>query len=165
VDKKNYLQAGKIVNTHGIHGELKLNPWADSPAFLANINTFYIDEKPIKIINSRVHKNFLLVTPEGVNDFNDAIKYKNKIVYINRDDVNIDEGRYFVADLIGLNAVNVETDENIGIISDILMRPANDVYVITDKHQKEILVPAVPEFIKEVNIENGYIKLRLIEGM
>ena len=169
MDKNKYLEAGIIVNTHGVRGEVRIKPWADSPAFLAGIKTLYIDEKPIKLISSKVHKNFLLASLDGIHDFDDAIKLKNKIVYISREDVVLEEGRYFVADLIGLRAIDAETGKDIGIVSDVMSYPANNVYIIKNasdtENTKEILIPAVPDFVKEINIDAGFIKFRLIEGM
>ena len=168
-NKKNYLEAGVIVNTHGVRGEVRIKPWADSPAFLASINTFYIDDKPIKVIESKIHKSFLLVALDGVSDVESSIKLKNKIVYISRDDVALEEGRHFIIDLIGLRAIDTETNEEIGAISEVLSLPANNVYVIKDTRDKnkpkETLIPAVDDFVDEINIDAGYIKFRLIEGM
>jgi len=169
VDKKKYLEAGIIVNTHGVRGEVRIKPWADSPAFLASIKTLYIDDKPIKLISSKVHKSFLLASLEGVLDLDSAIKLKNKTVYINREDVVLEDGRHFVADLIGLWAVDAETGKDIGIVTDVMFYPANNVYIVKREpdleNSKEILIPAVPDFVKEINTEAGYIKFRLIEGM
>ena len=165
MDKDKYLKAGKILNTHGIRGEVRIEPWADSPAFLLNIDTFYIDNEPIKVISSKVHKNSLLVSLDGINDFESAIKLKNKIIYISRHDARLEKGSFFIVDLIGLNAVNFETGNKIGIVSDYLSRPANDVYVIKkDDDSGEMLIPNVPDLVKEINIDTGYIKFRLIEG-
>lgn len=169
MNKGRYLQAGKIVNTHGIHGEVRIEPWADSPAFLANLKVIYIDGEPISILSCRIHKSFLLASLEGVLTLEDAIKLKNKVIYISRDDVELEEGRHFVSDLIGLRAIDFDTNEELGIIEDIMSRPANDIYVIKNPLDttpaKEILIPSVPEFVREINIESGYIKFSLIEGM
>ena len=169
MDNKEYLEAGKIVNTHGVRGEVRIEPWTDSPAFLASVNTLYIDDKPIKIISSRTHKKFLLASLDGIIHFDDAIKLKNKIIYIKRDDVKLEDGRFFLVDLIGLNAIDSETNEDIGIVSDIMQHPSSDVYVIKNtqntKYSSEILIPAVADFVKEINVDAGYIKFRLIEGM
>ena len=159
------LQAGKIINTFGVRGEVKIEPWADSPAFLEDIKTFYIDEKAITVLSSRIHKNFLLVSFEGFDDIQNLIRLKGKIVYISRDDAVLEEGQYYIVDLIGLKAIDSETGDIIGTVVDIMTRPANNVYVIKGKSPQEILVPAVDEFVKDINIENGYIKFRLIEGM
>jgi len=158
-----FLEAGKIVNTHGIRGEVKLQPWADSPGFLASTERLYIDGAPVKILSARVHKGCVIAALEGVSDIDGAIKLKNKTVYISRDDVKLEEGVFFLADLIGLRAVDAVTGGDLGLVSDILSLPANDVYVITG--MREILVPAVPEFVEEIDMAVGQIRFRLIEGM
>jgi len=162
--KKNELiEAGKIVNTHGIRGELRLQPWADSPAFLTEFESLYIDGEPVKVLSAKVHKGCVIATLEGVDNIDAAIRMKNKVVKVRKEDIHLEEGKYFVADLIGLQAVDAESEKNLGTVSDVLSLPANNVYVI--KGEREILVPAVPEFIVETNLEKGYIKLRLIEGL
>ena len=165
------LGAGKIVNTHGVRGELKILPWADTPDFLAAFERLYIDGAPVKILSARVHKGCVIAALDGVCGISDAMKLLNKTVYIARSDARLEEGRYFVADLIGLSAIDAETGENLGTVQDVLALPSNNVYVISGKsgpdgcRGREILVPAVPEFVKEISLDGGHIKLRLIEGM
>jgi 16S rRNA processing protein RimM len=163
MDGKKLLEAGKIVNTHGIRGEVKIQPWADSPGFLAGFDVLYIDGAPVKIISARAHKSFVIAAFDGVMDIDGAIKLKNKTVFIARNDVELEEGRHFIADLIGLRAIDSDTGAELGVVADVLERPAHDVYVI--KGRREILVPAVPEFVGEINVSGGYITFRLIEGM
>ena len=157
------LEAGIIVNTHGIRGEVRIKPWADSPDFLTCFECIYIDGAPVKVISARVHKTFVVAVLEGVSDIDGAIKLKNKTVFIDRDEVELEEGRHFVADILGLRAIDAETGEEIGAVADVLSLPANNVYVI--KGAREILVPVVPDFITETNVDAGYVKIRLIEGM
>ena len=161
--KEKLLEAGIIVNTHGIRGEIRIQPWADSPDFLAGFESLYIDGRPIKVLSAKIHKGCLIAALEGVSDINSAIRLKNKTICIDRDDVELEEGRFFIADLVGLRALDSESGEELGIVAEVLTRPANNVYVIRGK--REILVPAVPEFIIETNIPEGFIRLRLIEGM
>ena len=156
------IETGKIINTHGIRGEVKLQPWADSPGFLTDFDHFYIDGVPVKVLSAKVHKGCVIATLEGVNDIDAAIKMKNKIIKVKREDIKLEENRYFVADLIGLRAEDADTGGNLGEIRDILSLPSHNVYVI--KGEREILVPAVPEFIIETNLTDGYVKIRLIEG-
>jgi len=158
-----YLEAGKIVNTHGIRGEVKIQPWADSPDFLTPIKQFYIDGEPITVTSAKAHKGCVIAALDGVTDFDGAIKLKNKTIYIDRSDAQIEEGRHFIADLIGLRAIDAETGAEFGRISDVLSLPSNDVYVIAGS--REILVPAVPDFIIETNIEDGFVRIRLREGL
>ena len=158
-----FLEAGKIVNTHGVRGELRLQPWADSPDFLTGFKRLYIDGAPVKVLSARVHKGCVIAALEGVSDIDRAIILKNKIVYIDRSDVSLDEGRHFITDIIGLLAVDADTGMELGSVADVLLLPANNVYLI--KGEREILVPAVPDFVEEINIEAGFIRLRLIEGL
>jgi len=169
--KQELIEAGKVVNTHGRSGQVKLQPWADSPKFLTGFELFYIDGVPIKVLSARVHKSCVIVDLEGVDDIETAIRMKNKIISVKREDIQLEEGRYLVADLIGLRALNAETGEELGTIAEVLSLPSNDVYVIKRQcdteglSRRELLVPAVPEFIVETNIKDGSLKLRLIEGM
>ena len=161
--RKQFLETGKIITTHGIRGEVKIEPWADSPSFLCKIKTLYIDSSPVKVASARVHNNFVIAKLEGCDDIDSAVRLKNKIIYINRDDVKIPDGAYFLSDLIGLDAVDSRSGNKIGTLSDILQMPAGNIYVISGS--REILVPANPEFVREVNIDGGYVKFSLIEGM
>ena len=161
--KTRLLEAGKIVNTHGVRGEVRIHPWADSPDFLAGFKHLYIDGAPVEVLSARVHKRFVIAALSGVSDIDGAIRLKNKTVFIDRGDVLLEEGRHYVTDLIGLSAIDAETGQGLGMVADVLSLPANNVYVI--RGEREILVPAVADFIIETNIDAGYIKLRLIEGM
>jgi len=158
-----YIETGKIVNTHGINGEVKLQPWADTPDFLTGFEHFYIDDKPVRVLSAKVHKGCVIATLEGVEDIDAAIRMKNKIIKVKKDDIKLEEDRYFVADLIGLSAIDAKTGADIGRITDVLSLPLNNVYVI--KGDREILVPAVSEFIVETNLQKGYVKIKLIEGL
>lgn len=158
-----FLEAGQIINTHGVRGEIKIRPWADSPGFLAGFERLYINGAPIKLLSARVHKGCVIASLDGVADFDSAAKLINEIVFIDRDDARLEEGRHFIADLIGLRAIDSGTGGDLGTVTDVLTLPSSDVYVI--KGPREILVPAVPEFVSEVNTERGFITLRLIEGM
>ena len=158
-----YLEAGVIANTHGLRGEVRIQPWADSASFLAAFKRIYIDGSPVEVVSARVHKSMVIAALDGVDDIESAIKLKNKVVHIARNDVKLDEGRYFIADIIGLRALDADTGEELGVVADVLSLPANDVYVI--KGKREMLIPAVPEFILETSMEAGAVRIRLIEGM
>jgi len=158
-----FIEAGKIVNTHGVRGEVRILPWADSPEFLAGFKRLYIDGSPFEVIAARPHKSFVIAAFDGVADIDGAIRLKNKTVFIDRADVVLEEGRHFVEDILGLRAIDSDTGEELGPVIDVLLLPANNVYVI--KGEREILVPAVPEFIEEMNIGEGYVKIRMMEGL
>ena len=106
-----FLEAGKIVNTHGVRGEVRILPWADSPDFLAGVKRLYIDGAPVEVLSARVHKSFVIAAFAGVTDIEGAIRIKNKTVFIDRSDVLLEKGRFFVADIIGLRAIDAKTGE------------------------------------------------------
>ena len=100
--QKPYLEAGKIVNTHGVRGEVRIQPWEDDAAFLLGFRTFYIDGAPVPVAHSRVHKGMLVVKFQGVDDVNAAMTLKNRVVSIARADVTLPDGQYFQQDLLGI---------------------------------------------------------------
>lgn len=159
--KKQFLEAGEIVSTHGVQGEVKILPWCDGPEFLKSFSTLYIDGKAHEVTQSRVHKTMLLCKLRGVDDMNAAQAMKGKVVSIDRNSAEVPEGRVFIADLIGL-PVYAEGQE-IGVLKDVYTGPANDVYIV--KGQREYMIPAVSEFLEDVNIDEGYIKVKLLKGM
>lgn len=160
--KNSFLEAGKIVNTHGVRGEVKIVPWADSAEFLQTFETFFIDGNAVKLITGRVHKGCLIAKLSGVDDVNAAMALKNKVVSIDRGDIELPDGRFFIADIIGARVVS-ETGEELGCLREVLDLPAGNVYVVEGK--REIMIPAVEEFILSTDAENGLITVRLIEGM
>ena len=162
MEKQQYIEAGKIVNTHGVRGEVKIQVWLDSPEFLRRFKTIYIDAKPVKMLSARVHKGFVIAVLEGVDDINAAMSLKNKTVYIDRADAKLGKGEYFLCDIIGARVEN-ESGELIGVLEDILETPASSVYIV--RGESEHMIPAVPEFILNTDAEQGVITVRLIEGM
>jgi len=161
--KSELIETGRIVNTHGVRGELRIQPWADSPVFLTQFDYFYIDNTPVRVLSAKPHKSFVIVSLEGIDSIDAAILMKNKVIFVRKDDINLEEGKFLIADLIGLVAIDAATNIKIGTVSDVLPLPVHNVYVI--KGEREFLVPAVAQFIAETNIKEGYIKFNLIEGL
>lgn len=162
--KKQFLEAGKIVNTHGVMGEVKIVPWCDSPEFLCQFDTFYIDGAPVRVISARPHKTCVLARLEGVNDVNAAMVLKGKMLEIDRTGVELPDGRHFIADLIGLEVRDAESGAVLGKIVEVLTPPAHEVYVVKGGAHS-YMIPAVDAFLKETNLEEGYVRVQLIEGM
>ena len=162
--KNQYLEAGEIVGTHGIRGEVKIMPWCNGPDFLKAFHTFYIEGTPYKVEAARVHKNMVILKLEGVTDVPSALAMRNAILYIDRADVKLPEGSFFLADIMGLEARDAQTGAVLGKIADIMDLPAGNVYVIRGG-EREIMVPAVPQFIAETNVEGGYIRVNMMEGL
>lgn len=157
-----YLEAGKIINTHGIRGEVKIEPWTDSAEFLGQLGTLYIDGRAVKVLSSRVHKSFLLAQLEGVEDVNAAMRLKNKVVFLDRDEAKLSEGSFFLSDIIGA-AVVTEDGSELGRLAEVLDLPAGNVYIV--RGEREIMIPAVPEFVLSTDVNAGVITVRLIDGM
>lgn len=161
-----YLEIGKITNVHGIMGEVRVQPWADSPEFLCQFKTLYVDKAhwPIEVERARVHKNMVILKLHGVTDMPSALAMRNAILYIDRKDVHLPEGAFFLADIYGLEVRDAQSGQVLGKVADVLTLPANNVYVVRGG-ERELMIPAVPQFIAETNPEGGYLRVNLIEGL
>lgn len=162
MEKKQYIEAGRIVNTHGVAGEVKIEVWLDSPQFLKSFKRCFIDEREVKLLSARVHKGFLIAKLQGVEDVNAAMALKGRTVFIDRADARLPKGAFFLQDIIGASVVD-ESGSEIGKLADVMETPASNVYVV--KGEREHLIPAVPEFILSTDADNGIITVHLIEGM
>ncbi len=162
--KSRFLEAGEIVNTHGVRGEVKIVPWCDSPEFLCAFKTVYLDGAPKKVLSARPHKGNVLALLEGVEDVNAAMLLKGKVISIDRTGVSLPDGRHFIADLIGLEVRKADTGEVLGWIKDVLTLPVHEVYVVEGGAHR-YMIPAVDAFLVQTNVEEGYLRVNLIEGM
>ncbi|MGN1432412.1 MAG: ribosome maturation factor RimM [Ruminococcus sp.] len=165
--KKQFLDSGKIVGTHGIKGEVRIEPWCDSPEFLCAFKKLYLDEKGQTFIEvkSRPHKNITLAKIKGVDTIEQAEKFRGKVVYINRDDITLDEGVNFVQDLIGLEVKDAENGTVYGRITDVLRTGANDVYEITDSNNKKYLAPVIDEVVEGIDVDGGFVLIHPMKGI
>jgi len=166
----NYIQTGEIVAVHGIKGELKIYPWADYPEFLEEFDIFYIQAnkmhyKALYAEEVRCHKNVVLVKFEGIDTVEQAREYIGKIVYLDRDEIELEEGTYFIEDLIGCSVINDETAETVGEVKAVDNFGASDVYTIVNAQGKEFMFPAVDEFLVSTDIDKKEIRIKVIEGM
>ena len=161
-----YLQVGKVTNIHGLMGEVKVQPWADSPEFLCQFKTLYVDDAhfPIAVQRARVHKNMVIIKFEGPTDVPSAMALRGATLYIDRADAKLPEGAFFLADIYGLEVRDAASGEVLGKIADVLTLPANNVYVVRGG-ARELMIPAVPQFIDETNLESGYILVNMMEGL
>ena len=163
--KKQFLEIGRIVNTHGIRGDVKVQPWCDSPEFLADFDRLYTkSQQEIRVLRAAVHKGCVLMHLEGIDTVDDAQKLRNTILYMNRDDVELEEGAFFIQDVIGLPAYDERVGRQIGTVKEITAGPAGDLYVIQDG-DKTHYIPGVPAFLREVDLENGQVTFCTIEGL
>ena len=156
------IETGEVVSTHGIQGEVKILPWADAPDFLLLFKTFYLNDVPYRVTAARVHKTCVLAKLSGVDTPEAASLLRGKTVSVDREGIRLPEGTVFIADLIGCRVLTEEGDE-IGTIRDVLTMPSSDVYVI--RGEKNYMIPAVKEFVREINVTERLVRVHLIEGM
>ena len=156
--KLQFVEAGEIVTTHGVRGEVKVLPWLDCPDMLCEFERCRLDGKEYKIESCRVQKTCNLLKLQGIDTMEDAQKLRGKTIELCRED--IDDEVIFAAELIG---VEVYADgKNIGAITDVLDYPGNSVYVIG---KGEYMIPAVKEFILSTDMDKNEMQVKLIEGM
>ena len=162
MEKSAYIEAGRIVNTHGVAGEVKIEVWLESPKLHRRCGRIFLNGAEKKLLSGKVQKNFLIAKLEGVEDVNAAMQLKGKDVFIAREDAKLPRGAYFIQDILGAS-VRDEQGREIGKLTDVLERPASNIYVV--QGEQEHLIPAVPAFILNTDAEAGVITVRLIEGM
>lgn len=162
MNRQKYIEAGKIVNTHGVRGEVKIQVWLDSPEFFRRFKRIFIGGRELRVLSSRTHKDCVIAVLEGVEDINAAMSLKNKTVAIDREDAQLGEGEYFLSDILGADVVT-EDGSRIGTLEDIIEAPAQRVLVV--RGETERLIPDVPQFVLKTDVENGKITVHLIDGM
>lgn len=159
-----FLEAGRIVAVRGIKGELKLNVFCDGPEFLADSETLWlgVEKKPYAIEKAFPQKNQLIVKFKNV-DLPTAQTLVGSSAYIKKDAFQLEEGVFFVADLIGLTVKDADSGEIYGRLKDVIQTGARDVYVV--KGERELLLPAIPEVVISVDIAGGEMLIRPLEGL
>ncbi len=162
-----YLECGRIINTHGTSGGMKAESWCDDPEIMASLKKVYFFRSgnyvPAAVKRSAVQKRFVLLWLEGIVDFDSAEALKGTVLYADRDDMPLDEGDYFIADLIGLPVIDADNGHVYGTVSEVFNTGASDIYTVKTP-DGERMIPAVDEFVIRIDVENG-IYVRTIEGM
>ena len=167
--KNSLLEVGKIVNTHGLRGEVKVVAWTDSPDDFEKIKTVYIKMKSeqisLKIKCIKYQKNNLIIKFDEFNVINEVLPYKNAVLYADREELGpLDEGVYYIVDLIGLDVIT-EDGEKVGVICDVFNAGASDIYDVKREGKKNLLLPVIDEVVKEVDLENGRVVVNIMEGL
>lgn len=164
---RQFLEAGKVVTTHGVHGDVKVYPYCDSAEMVAGFSLFYLDEDGKtrrKVENARPQKNVAIVKFEGIDSVEEARRLIDKILFFHRADVALEEGVFFADDLLGSNVVDADSGVFLGKLVDVTSNGAQDVYHIkTEKGMRYL--PAVAEFVVSKNPEQKRIVVRPIPGM
>ena len=164
--RKQFLEVGKVVGTHGIQGELRVECWANSPAFLSKFKRLYLDSGSTKLdVACRPHKNIALVRVKGVTSIEQADELRGKVLYIDRGDVRLDEGENFVQDIIGLEVTDADSGEVYGRVRDVLRTGSNDVYEMEDSSKKLFYIPVIPDIIDRLDIDAGAVYIHPMKGL
>ena len=163
------LEVGKIVNTHGLRGEVKVVPWTDYPEQFEDIEYAYVktkdDYERLTLSGVKYQKGNIIVRFKEITDINDAEKYKNRVLYAERDMLGeLPDGVYYIADLIGLTVVTDDGRE-IGKISDVINTGASDIYEVKREGMKNLLIPVTDETVLNVDIDGGSVTVHLIDGL
>lgn len=166
-DMKQYLEIGKLNNTHGVKGELKMQLWCDDINYLKQLDTLYLDEnglKSVKLLSVRPQKDIAIIKLDGIDTIEKVEMLKGKVLYCNRDDAQIDEDANYIADIIGCYVIDVDTEEEYGKVVDVVNYGSCDIYDI-ESWGKHTLIPAIPDIIKEINTEYQVIRIKKMKGL
>ena len=165
--KKEFLEIGKIVSTHGLKGEVRVQPWTDSPEFLTAFSTLYFAEgkEKLTVEKARVQKNVVLLKLKGTETVEAANLLRGKVLYMARSDAKLPENTYFIQDLIGLEVIDADDASIVyGKLTEVSPTGANDVYHIT-KEGKTVLIPAIRQVVIETNPDEGFMRIRPMKGL
>ena len=167
--KKQYLECGKIVSTHGVKGEVRVQPWCDTPEYLCSFHTVYLQngQVPLAVEQARVNKNMALLKISGIDTLDAAAALRGAILCINRDDEpsTAEDGVFFIQDLIGLRVLDADTGREWGNLTDVFSTGANDVYELTDAQGTTRLLPAITQVVLQTDIAAGVMYIRPLDGL
>lgn len=162
---KKDLEIGQIVNTHGLRGDLKVMPWCDDPEIFDELAYVIIDGAEFDIEKSRMQKNMVLLKLEGIDDINEAEKYRNKVLTVPREELgDLPEGTYYICDLLGCTVETID-GRNLGKITDVIKTGSNDVYVVEEPGKKQVLIPVIDDVVKSVDIDGKHIVIEPLKGL
>lgn len=165
--KKQYLEIGKIVATQGIRGEFRVQYYCDSAEVLCDFDTLYLDKGKTAVTVSRAHphKNVVVMKLDGIDTIEQAQPLIGKLLYLDRDDAELEEGLYFIQDIIGLTVKDADSGEVYGKITDVYQNGASDVYSIRKDDGRELLFPCIDEVVISTDIDAGEMLIRPLPGL
>ncbi|MBQ5330823.1 MAG: 16S rRNA processing protein RimM [Oscillospiraceae bacterium] len=162
---KQFLEIGQIVGVHALKGEVRVDPWCDSPEFLCEFDELYdAKHNVVRILSSRPQKNIVIMKIEGVDTPEAASALRGKVLYMDRDDVELEKGTYFVQDLLGLTVEDADNGTVYGKLTDVTNNGAGDIYTVSDG-KKSFLIPAADPFIEKTDIEGGKLFVHIPDGL
>ena len=163
------LRVGVITSTHGIRGEVKVFPTTDDPARFKKLKNVLLDTGkellPLEVEGARFFKNQVILKFKGIDNINDIEKYKSRDLLVTRENaVPLEEGEFFICDIIG-STVFEENGTKFGILKDVMETGANDVFIVETTEGKEVLLPCIPDCIKDINVEEKKIVAYIMPGL
>lgn len=160
------ITIGKITSAVGLKGEVKVYSYAASPDRFLSLERVFIEGKEYTVEHARTVKNMAVVKLSGIDDRDASERMRGKIVSMSDGELEeLEDGAFYIRDLLGMRVINDDTDEEIGILKDILTDRPQDIYVVETKDNAQVLIPGVKEFIRNTSLEDGEIRVHLIEGM
>ena len=164
-----FLEIGQIVSTHGIKGEVRVDPWCDDPAFMKQFKTLYYDkngQRPVRVTACRPHGNIVILKLDGVDTVEAAAALRSRVLYMARADAHLPDNRFFIQDLIGCRVFDADdADKQYGVLTEVSRTGANDVWHVTDDGGREYLLPAIPPVVIDTDIDNERIVIRPLKGI
>ncbi len=164
--QKPFLEVGQIVGTHGVRGEMRVQPWCDTPEQFSGFKKLYWDAaggQPVSV-RCRPNKTMALVSIEGITTVEAAAALRGRILYVDRHDLHLPAGRHLVQDLIGITVVDADTGEKYGTLTDVSQTGANAVYHMQTENG-EVLIPAIPSVIISIDTVTDILRLRPMKGL
>ena len=170
----NYFEVGKILTTHGLKGEVKVNPITDfiEERFTPGTNLYIgknvkdTDMQPVTVEKARMHKQFVLVTFVGIDNIDEAKTICGEMIFVKESDrQELEEGSYYYKDILGLPVYDAESGKKLGILTDIETPGANDIWEIKPDQGKSFWIPNIASVVKKVDLDNHRIEVTLLEGL
>ncbi len=166
---KQYLEIGKIVGTHGVRGEVRVDPWCDTPDFMKRFKTLYFKSDgslPQQVLSCRPHGNIVILKLSGVDTVEQAVLLRGKTLFMHRADAHLPKAQYFIQDLIGCRVLDADDDTVCyGTLTDVSKTGANDVWHVTDAGGTEYLLPAIPPVVIETDVVHEIVRIRPLKGI
>lgn len=160
-----FIEVGQIVNTHGVHGEIKVQPWDVDAERLCGFSTFYMDGTPFRPLSKRVHGAFVLMKLAEIDDMDAAAALRTRVLSVRRAEVRLPKGEHFDAELVGMNVYNYFPHTYVGTVEEVMTYPAHKLYRVKGP-EKTYLIPAVKDiFIAEIDEGKREITVRMIPGL
>lgn len=168
---KQFLETGKIVGLHGLRGEVRCQYYCDSAEFLCEVAEecgLYIDKagkNHLDVLYARPHKNIVIIQFDGIDSPEAAQRFVGSMLYLDRNDIELDEGTYFIQDIVGLTVVDADSGKVYGKITDVYQNGATDVYSIRKSDGTELMFPYIPEVVLNIDLENSRMTIRPLPGL